>query len=72
MSAGILVINTHTGAKSGGELVTLFGGYCNDSVSAGIWVLRPGAKSWDELVTLFGGYCDDSVSAVIWVVYTGF
>ena len=36
MSAGIWVI--HTGPKSGGELVTLFGGYSYDGVSAAIGV----------------------------------
>ena len=35
--------------------MTLFGGYCDDSVSAGIWVLHIGAKSGGKLVTLFGG-----------------
>ena len=60
-----------TGPKSGGELVTLFGGYCDDSVSAGIWVIHTGPKSGGELVTLFGGYCDDGVSAGIWVIHTG-
>jgi len=39
VSAGIWVI--HTGAKSGGKLVTIFGGYYND----GIWVKQTGAKS---------------------------
>ena len=38
VDAGIWVI--HTGAKSGGELVTLFGSYFCDGVSAGIWVLK--------------------------------
>ena len=28
----------HSSSKSGGELVTLFDSYCNDGVSAGIWV----------------------------------
>ena len=51
--------------------VTLFGGYCDDSVSAGIWVIHTGPKSGGELVTLFGGYCDDSVSAGIWVIQMG-
>ena len=61
MSAGIWVI--HTGPKSGGELVTLFGGYCDDSVSAGIWVIQIGGK----LVTLFDTYCHDGVDAVLGV-----
>jgi len=34
-----------TGAKSGVELVTIFGGHYNDGVSAGIWVKQTGAKS---------------------------
>ena len=51
--------------------VTLFGGYCDDGVSAGIWVIHTGPKSGGELVTLFGGYCDDSVSAGIWVIQMG-
>ena len=48
--------------------VTLFGGYCDDGVSAGILVIYTGPKSG---VTLFSGYCDDSMSAGIWVIYTG-
>ena len=35
------------GPKSGGELVTLFGGYCDDSVSAGIWVIQMGGQTGD-------------------------
>ena len=50
--------------------MTLFGGYCDDSVSAGIWVIHTGAKSGGELVTLFGGYCNDNVSAGLWVLHT--
>ena len=46
-------------------------GYCEDGVSAGIWVIRTGPKSGGELVTLFGSYCDDSVSAAIWVIQMG-
>ena len=38
VSAGIWVI--HTGAKSGGEVVTLFDSYSYDGVSAGIWVIH--------------------------------
>ena len=67
VSAGIWVI--HTGAKSGGALVTLFGGYSCDGVSAGIWVIHTGAKSGGELVTLFGGYSYDGVSLVC-LLYT--
>ena len=51
MSAGIWVI--HTGAKSGGEVVTLFDSYSYDGVSAGIWVIHTGAKSGGEPVRLF-------------------
>ena len=51
----------HTGAKSGCKLVTLFGGYSYDGVSAGIWVIHRGAKSGCKLVTLFGGYYYDGV-----------
>ena len=43
----------HTGAKSGGKLVTLFDSYSYDGVSAGIWVIHTGAKSGGEVVTLF-------------------
>ena len=46
-------------------------GYCDDGVSAGIWVIHTGPKSGGELVTLFGSYCDDGVSAGIWVTHTG-
>ena len=41
----------------------LFGGYCDDSVSAGIWVIQIGGK----LVTLFDTYCHDGVDAVLGV-----
>ena len=51
--------------------VTLFGGYCDDSMSAGIWVILTGPKSGCKLVTLFGGYSYDGVSAGIWVIHTG-
>ena len=51
--------------------VTLFGGYCDDGVSAGIWVIQSSPKSGGELVTLFGGYYDDGVSAGIWVIHSG-
>ena len=43
VSAGIWVI--HTGAKSGGKLVTPFDSDCYNGVSAGIWVKHTGAKS---------------------------
>ena len=66
MSAGIWVI--HTGAKSGGEVVTLFDSYSNDGVSAGIWVIHTSAKFGGEVVTLFDGYSYDGVSAGIWVI----
>ena len=51
VDAGIWVI--HTGAKSGGELVTFFDSYSYDGVSADIWVIHTGPKSWGELVTFF-------------------
>ena len=60
-----------TGAKSGCKLVTLFGGYYYDGVSAGIWVIQRGAKSGCKLMTLFGGYSYDGVSAGIWVIHRG-
>ena len=50
----------HTGPKSGGELVTLFGSNCDESVNAGMWVRHIGPKSEGKLVTLFDRYCDDS------------
>ena len=50
-----------------GRVLTLFGGYSYDGVSAGIWVIHTGGKSGGELVTLFGSYCNDGVSAGIWV-----
>ena len=34
--------------------VTFFDSYCNDGVSAGIWVIHSGPKSGGELVTPFG------------------
>ena len=30
----------YRGGKSGGELLTLFGGYSYDGVSAGLWVIH--------------------------------
>ena len=60
-----------TGAKSGCKLVTLFGGYSYDGVSAGIWVIHRGAKSGCKQVALFGGYSDDGVSVGIWVIHRG-
>ena len=44
----------HTGAKSGGELVTLFGGYSCDGVSAGIWVIHTEVANLG--VTLFDSF----------------
>ena len=62
-----------------GRVLTLFGGYSYDGVSAGIWVIHTGGKSGGEMLTLFGGYSYDgvsgysydSVSAGIWVIQTG-
>ena len=50
-------------------MVTLFGGYSYDGMSAGIWVILTGPKSGCKLVTLFGGYSYDGVSAGIWVIH---
>ena len=50
--------------------MTLFGSYCDDGVSAGIWVIHRGPKSGCKLVTLFDSYCDDGVSAAIGVQHT--
>ena len=50
--------------------VTLFGGYCDDGVSAGIWVIHTGAKSGCKLVTLFDSNSYDGVSAGVWVIHT--
>ena len=62
--------HTYRGGKSGGELLTLFGGYSYGGVSAGIWVLHRGAKSGCKKVTLFDSYSYDGVSAGIWVIHT--
>ena len=32
--------HTYRGGKSGGEQLTLYGGYSYDGVSAGIWVIH--------------------------------
>ena len=61
MSAGIGVI--HTGPKSGGEKVTLFGSDCDSGVNAGIGVIHTGPKSGGDIVTLFGSDSDGGVSA---------
>ena len=50
--------------------------FCDDGVSAGIWVIHTGPISRGELVTLFGSDCDDGVSAGIYLghmynVHTG-
>ena len=50
--------------------VTLFGGYCDDGVSAGIWVIHTGPKSGGELLTLFDSNSYDGLSAGIWVIHT--
>ena len=47
--------------------VTLFDSYCNDGVSAGIWVIHTGPKSGCKLVTLFGGYSYDGLNDAIGV-----
>ena len=51
-------------------MVTLFGGYSYDGVSAGIWVIHTGAKSGGELVTLFDSYSYDGLNAAIGVQHT--
>ena len=38
----------HSSSKSGGELVTLFDSYCNDGMSAGIWVTHRGGNFGGE------------------------
>ena len=50
-----------------GRVLTLFGGCCNDGVSAGIWVIHTGPESGCKPLTLFGdgGYSYDGVSAGI-------
>ena len=58
------------GPKSGCKLVTLFGSYCDDGVSAGIWVIHRGPKSGCKLVTLFGGHSYDGLNAVFGVQHT--
>ena len=63
VSAGIWVI--HTGPKSGGDQVTLFGGYSYDGVSAGIWVINTGPVSGGSW--LFDSY-SYGVSAGKWVM----
>ena len=51
--------------------MTLFDSYCNDGMSAGIWVIHRAGKSGGELVTLFDIYCNDGMSAGIWVIHRG-
>ena len=63
--------HTYRGPKSGCKMVTLFGGYSYDGVSAGIWVILTGPKSGCKLVTLFGSYSYDGVTAGIWVLHRG-
>ena len=60
--------HAYRGGKSGGELLTLFGGYSYDGVSAGIWVIHTEVANLG--VTLFGGYSYDGVSVGIWVIHT--
>ena len=50
--------------------MTLFGSYCDDGVSAGIWVIHRGPKSGCKLVTLFGGHSYDGLNAVLGVQHT--
>jgi len=60
---GIGVI--HTGPKSGGKKVTLFGSDCDSGVSAGMGVIHTGPKSGGDI---FGSICCDGVSAGIRVL----
>ena len=62
MNTGIVVI--HTGPKSGGDIVKLFGSDCY-GVSAGIGVIHTGPKFGGEKVMLFGSESDGGVSAAI-------
>merc|ERR1711978_500950 len=61
--------HTYRGPKSGCKIVTLFGGYSYDGVSAGVWVIHTEVPNLG--VTLFGNCCDDGVIAGIWVIHTG-
>ena len=63
----------HTGGKSGGELVTLFGGYSYDGLNAAIGVQHTGGKYGGELVTLFGSYSYDGLNAAYYAdfLYVG-
>ena len=47
MSAGIWVI--HSGPKSGGKKVTLFGSDCDVGVSAGVGVIHTAPKSGGKM-----------------------
>ena len=68
----VLVYGSYTQVpKFGCKLVTLFGGYSYDGVSAGIWVIHTGPKSGCKPLTLFGGYSYDGACACIWVIHTG-
>ena len=61
---------TYRGGKSTCKLVTEFGGYSYDGVSAVIGVQHTGPKSGCKPLTLFGGYSYDGVCAVIGVQHT--
>ena len=51
--------------------MTLFDRYCNDGMSACIWVIHRAGKPWVELVMLFDRYCNVGMSAGIWVIQRG-
>ena len=56
---------THRGPKSGGELVTLFGGYSYDGLNAVIGVQHTEVPNLG--VTLFDSYSYDGLNDVIGV-----
>ena len=45
--------HTYRGPKSGCKMVTLFGGYSYEGVSAGIWVI------YTRAIPCFGGLCEE-------------
>ena len=59
--------HTYRGGKSGGELLTLFGGYSYDGVSAALGVQHTEVANLGVVSALFGGYSYDGVSAAIGV-----
>ena len=53
----------HPSGKSGGELMTLFGGYSYDGLKAAMGVQHTGGKYGGDLVTPFGSYSYDCWNA---------